>query len=262
MTHNKKEDVGLTKPNYVPTVRKTTGGKQKTKPYRSDKRHLSNVSKNPSRFKKAFRKALYHRSQYLGRKLSRSEWIQLKSAVLKQVTARTDFQSVQLRRLAEEVALLKQRSPADLSAAQDSIAMLNLQLNMLRQAVMATIDEKTSVTETCSHFRNRTIYVPPSYPAPMRASLPELGSINADVTYHPQSKPEQLCCSRCLREREDCYFSWTGTDLSFSSFSIDHYFPTTPIGETTLRHVSPLSIQSIWTQIVSLKIRARATFDG
>lgn len=246
-----KEDAGLPTPSsHLPLgcVKVRTGHKLHV---RLQRRTAANPqSPDRIKFQKAFSSALHHRSAFLGRRLTRQEWCKLKKAVQKQVFDKPDSISRQLRLLATEVAQLRAFHPA--TPVVDSLAVMELKLDALRQQAVSVMQERDSVSETCPHFRKRTLFYSPDLGKVVH--FEKIPGIRGSFSYKIQGQLEQLCCPQCLLEREDCYFSWTGDSISFSSATGAERLVEKG-RSSLLLSISPLSIQSIWTQLCSLQIR-------
>lgn len=212
-------------------------------------------SKSTSKEKKfslALSKALVVRTRVLGRKLFRSEFVALKRAVRKQCFQQpSDQVSCQLRSLASAVKHLQQSMPLDFSSVSDSLEMMRVQLSVLRQQALDFMLEADQLKETCPHFRHRTLFTAPNILN--NVVIEQLGL--PAIYYSSKGQLEQLCCRSCLEQREDAYFSWTGSTITFECA---HEFEDL-IGKRSVSPwagISPLSIQSIWTQIISGRFRS------
>lgn len=226
------------------------------------------VSKG-DRFSRAFRSALFHRSQYLGRPLLTDEWLRLAAATRKQISrAQRNSLVYELADLREQFKLFRDSLPSNpLIEASESMMMLQNQLQMLRRQVLISMEETDRLTETCPHFKARTPFTPTlsgQSSIQLHSSLPG----NCHIIYNLGPNSQQACCPTCLERRKDCVFEWYGTELSFSDFLVDG----NPIDQYTLSarnkkvysatykslaHIDPLSIQGIWSEIVNHKFRLR-----
>lgn len=257
MNSTTKEDVALQKRNYDSIPRGNGFDVRKTNFFRLKQRYcLPNqkpTSSSPvqKRFKKAFAKALSVRSRVLGRRLTRFEWCALKNAVAKQCSPQKQSLSVKVSQLSKRLEEVSQLIPVSLGQAADSVDLLRFQVSVLRQQALEFMIEKDSLSETCPHFRKRRIFLPPPIKEAIWFTYPGF----QPFSYLPTGNPEQLCCPDCLSAREDAFFSWTG---SCPQFSTSEAAETLVAGKkpSPLLAVSPLSIQSVWTQCITHRFRS------
>lgn len=237
-------------------------------------RPIRRTNKNSSekqlhdRFSRAFRSALFHRSQKLGRRLTRCEWTRLAAAVRKQISRSQKHSLVyELADLRDQFRLFRDSLPPNpVLEASESVMMLHNQLSMLRRQILTAIEESDRLTETCSHFKDRTIFYP--VPDSSNSSTTFVLPGNHTIVYDLVPSQQQSCCSSCLERRKDCVFEWFGCEFTFNDFMIGK----SPLNEyklsankrkkvysdtfMSLSHIHPLAVQNIWSQIITLKFRS------
>jgi len=203
-----------------------------------------------ARFSLAFGKAIFHRVQFLGRRLSTSEFRRLVKAVRKQITRRffSPLESV-LNELSHRIQRLEAACPNDALALQDAIVMYSSQVAVLREQSLRAISERDELSETCTHFSKRKKWSRSTQEYPtFSTTIPSLGLL---VIYPPR-EVETLACPSCVQKREEALFYWTGTSLStFKDVITQGQESLLP--NLGLRSVSPLSIQAVWSSILDLK---------
>lgn len=203
------------------------------------------------RFSKAFHKALAVRSRVLGRRLSRPEWQALKAAVRKQCSARMLPFEVRLQQLSDRIGQVANLVPVSVQSVDDSLSLFRVQLSILRQQAMDLVQEQSDVKETCSHFRNRTLCHLPLWEEPQL--FENVPGIEGIISLNGQNRDEQLCCSKCLLARQDTFYTWSGDDLVFEDSST--FGSLSRREQSKFRNISPLSFQSVWSQLISCKYR-------
>jgi hypothetical protein len=268
MIEHQHEAARLQTSSYRSTTRKSVVDHGKSKIYRVSARKHSNKSPNKTktadtrrnRFQSSFRKALTARSRFLGRDLTRQEWISLKNAVKRQNQVQFDSLTVQVRQLASEVSILRRCNPTSLLEVDDSISLLRNQVSLFRRQVFDLSLEHEQLSETCPHFKSRTMYYPHVTGRSISTIIPGFGPLNYDQSF----AVTQLCCDSCLAKRQDAFFEWYGYDLSsFKSFSQFESLVSMVTKRDTdtlaftkqLSTVAPLSLQPVWTEIISRKFR-------
>nr|WMY82297.1 hypothetical protein [Diplodia fraxini partitivirus 1] len=195
-----------------------------------------------SKFPTAFKKALLTRSRLLGRRLARVEWLCLRDAVRKQVARHVSPVTKELSSLASRVSRLELSHPTDLQQVSDAVALLQLQTQILKRQIFLATEEKTNLSESCSHLTNKLkIQVPGS--GFVLIKIPGVGTSHANV---PQLVT--TVCETCRLAREDTIYGWSGTELQWSHIDISA-FPSS--SKLTTR--SPLSYQFIWSAILDHK---------
>jgi hypothetical protein len=177
-------------------------------------------------FHTAFRKALFHRSKHLGRRLTVSEKRRLAAAVKKQCSnVPRDARNDSVKKLSEKVCEISKL--CDLVPARQSLVdAVYQQLNVLRSIVIGMQDDQT-VRSGCPHvMRQKRIEISGYYQhvdnpsgvysvnAPVSCSLPELNTVQLSA-----GKFNQVCCDFCLQSRQESWFSWTGLDFPDCNFS-------------------------------------------
>lgn len=270
MIEHQFEAARLQTSSYRSTTRKSVVDHGKSKIYRVSARKHSNKSPPKvktsdtrcNRFQSSFRKALTARSRFLGRDLTRQEWIKLKNAVKRQNQVQYDSLTVQVRQLASEVATLRRCNPTTLLEVDDSISLLRNQVSLFRRQVFDLSLEHDQLTETCSHFKSRTLYYPQVTGHGITTNIPGFGPLS----YNQSFEVTQLCCDSCLAKRQDAFFEWYGCDLSsFKSFSqfeslaskVAKRDKDTALFTKQLLTIAPLSLQPVWSEIISRKFRTQ-----
>lgn len=193
------------------------------------------------RFKTALAKALYRRSTYLGRRLSREEFKALVAAVKRQIAPRAAKPiETRLSRLIDVVSMIER----DLKVFQRPstlFAEVELRMSIFRQQMMDLMSDEQSVSEGCSHVTKKSI-VRLVEPQRLCLSSPEVGCI--DVTM-PASRLV-LCCDSCLHRREDFVFEKFG--LCLTPLSKGHnMLVEAAVLPRELEGVPPLSLQPVWS---------------
>jgi len=260
----KLEDATLSNSSSPPSLRVTWDGPGKWKFRRLRERFspeggtgkTPNTRKLPSakreRFRKAFSKAIAVRTRNLSRSLTRQEWQQLKSAVRKQISTRQLPLERKIQELSTRIGQVAKLVPVSISSLEDSFSMFHVQLSVLRQQAMELITESSDVKETCPHFRNRTLFTLPVTTTTLYSE--NVPGLKGYMTLPIDGKEQQLCCSKCLLARQDTYYTWTGDDLVFSDMTEFSALPRK--AKERLSLISPLSLQSVWTQLISNKYRS------
>jgi len=211
-------------------------------------------------FATAFSKAIAVRMRKLSRVLTVIEWRQLRDAVRKQCSIRkTDSMSRQLEALTARMTRYENANPQGALQLQDSIHMLHTQVSVLREQALSKISEHDNVSESCPHFMGKRRFFPPR-PELLASDivLPSLGH----VVWYPKNNEIHTCCDRCLQNRTDSLFYWTGCHLtSFNSFNFHNESELAGMSKSERREVlpdslHPLMIQDIWSQIISQKFKA------
>jgi hypothetical protein len=211
------------------------------------------------RFQSAFSKAIAVRVRVLKRALTTLEWRRLRDAVRLQCTPRkTDSLSTRVEALTQRLTQLENASPQGALMLQDSISMFATQVSVLREQFLQHTIDKEHVQEGCPHFQHKKLFTPPN-PELLVSSLnlPGLGI----VSWQPKDSTLQLCCLRCLEARQDALFYWTGFYLK--SFNDMSFYQERTLARMSSKErsrvlpdsVSPLMIQEIWSQIISLKFK-------
>lgn len=249
----KPEAVSLSKPDNPRTLTYTRirpGHKE----YKSNQKlNSGSGSRSPFavKFQKAFKSALIARSAHLGRRLTRNEWVALKKAVHHQCTCGgTDKLSRKLNEIQRQVNTVEKLIPVDISSAFNSLELFKMQMDVLRRQMFYALAEGDTLSETCSHFRHRRLFQLPSCPTPLYF-VPE----GFSRSIHPlplDGKLLQLCCPSCLEKRSDAFFEWTGSSITMlDAENASEIFVRKDFD--SLKTVSPLSIQSVWTSLLSTK---------
>jgi len=251
----KTEDVSLPKPDS-PRNLTYARVRQGHKEYRSNQKlNSGSNSKSPSaiRFKKAFNSALIARSAFLKRRLTRQEWVALKKAVMRQCSrAPTDKLSRKLNEIQRQVNQVEKLVPTDISSAFNSLEVFKLQMDVLRRQMFSAILENDTLSETCSHFRHRRMFMLPDISQTLHFRL--RGNLNCIIPLKLDGKLQQLCCHTCTEKRSDAFFEWTGGSITM--LDVDDEFPVFDRKDcSSLKAISPLSIQSVWTDIINHKFR-------
>lgn len=250
-----KEDVGLSKSHYTASPRGVGQAARKTKLHRIKQRTvLNSKQKDRVRYQRAFRSALIARSQHLGRRLTREEWLALGRSVRKSCYPdRTDPVAKLLKQVLSRLDAVERLVPKSSSALDSSLDMMRIQLSVLRQQALDFMQEKDSLTETCPHFRHRQVFSSPSVSSVLH--FEKLG-MQHSFHYAARGQVEQLCCPSCLSARQDAYFSWYGFEPKFEHFTdVDSLLESK--SQRRLLAVDPLSIQSIWTQLITSRYRSK-----
>jgi len=211
------------------------------------------------RFQSAFSKAIAVRTRILKRALTTIEWRKLRDAVRLQCTPRkTDSLSQRVEVLTQRLTQLENASPQGALMLQDSISMFATQVSVLREQFLQHTIDKEHVSEGCSHYQHKKLFTPPN-PELLTSSLtiPGLGI----VSWQPNDSTQNLCCLKCLEARQDALFYWTG--FYFKSFNDMAFYHERSLARMSPKErssilpdaVSPLMIQEIWSQIISLKFK-------
>lgn len=255
------EDGTLLKSTSKTTVQPTTVNSFKAKKARCGKRipnsktfYLS-FSKQESktyRFDLAFSKALQKRSAYLGRRLTRPEWIALKRAVRKQCFGSVDDSKTQISRLYTRLARTERLVPKSITAVAAQIELFHQQIQLLRQQAIELATERESLAPNCPHFRHRKVYRNVILTTPLYTTKP---GFPGTISYHANQLTGVACCDKCLDLREEAFFSWTGDNLSVEDL-LSQYDCTDK--SNVLRQLKrylppPLAIQSVWSSILLQK---------
>jgi len=208
------------------------------------------------KFKKAFNSALIARSAFLERRLTRQEWVALKKAVHRQCTrGGTDKLSRKLNEIQRQVNQVEKLVPADISDAFSSLEVFKLQMDVLRRQMFSAILENDTLSETCPHFRHRRLFTLPDISQTVHFRL--RGNVNCYIPLKLDGKLQQLCCHSCTEKRSDAFFEWMGDSITMQD--IDSEFPVLDRKDCSqLKTISPLSIQSVWTEIINNKFRSYA----
>jgi hypothetical protein len=210
------------------------------------------------RFDNAMKKALPVRQRQLGRKLDRTEWVQLRNAVRKQCTrVNTDNHTKRLEHLEKRVNRLDNALSADPGVEMaDKISLIQLQLNIARQQMMELVSSSKVLTEGCSHVSDkRRINISDKHDLQMQAP----GIDPQYLTLQPGSR--LLCCGSCLSDRKDLLFETIGSDHSLFKpeesicqpdlLSVGFYRDQTLPAWTKSLH--PFQIQEIWVKFLDFK---------
>jgi len=252
----KTEDVSLPKPDShrnLPYTRVRSGHKE----YKSNQKLQSGTSgKSPSsiRFKKAFNSALIARSAFLQRRLTRQEWVSLKKAVARQCSrSPTDKLSCKLNAIQQQLNQVEKLVPVDISDAFSSLEVFKLQMDVLRRQMYAAILENDTLSETCPHFRQRTLFHVPKFEHTLYFRLQ--GNLNCIIPLTFDGNMQQLCCASCTEKRSDAFFEWTGGLITMRDTDDDFSLPDWK-QYSSLKTLNPLSIQSVWTGIINHKFRS------
>jgi hypothetical protein len=199
------------------------------------------------RFSVAFGRALSVRSKHLGRRLTRREWVALRTAVKAQCSKRVTPLARTVNRLIGVVGRLEQ----DLSTFKrpsKSFEQIDLMISIFRQDLMSLIDEETTLSEGCSHVAKKTKVIL-SAPERVFTTIPGHGVMDVSLPTSSQT----VCCDRCQTRRSDFFFEKTGQVLSFSEGSdVISLEGLSPLGLRTLRSVEPLSLQGVWSSALDL----------
>jgi len=252
----KTEDVSLPKPDS-PRNLTYTRVRKGHKEYKSNQKLNSGASsRSPfaEKFKKAFNSALIARSAFLERRLTRQEWVALKKAVLTQCTRRgTDKLSRKLNEIQRQVNQVEKLVPADISDAFSSLEVFKLQMDVLRRQMFSAILENDTLSETCPHFRHRRLFYLPDVSQTLYFRLK--GNLNCIIPLKLDGKLLQLCCHTCTEKRSDAFFEWTGGSITMHDTD-DEFTVLDRKDCSSLKTISPLSIQSVWTDVINNKFRS------
>lgn len=229
------------------------GARKSTDNSRKGKRNVhTKQSLYQERVSRALKRASKTRTKQLQRPLSPDEWKRLKLAVKKQCRAiQTDNTSVQLRALFRRVVQLENCTPQGAQALSDSIGMFSLQVSALREQALRHVLEHDELRPSCGHFRQKKVVsVQSAAGARFFRKLPNIGY----VSYSPNDRLETMACKSCVQSREDSVFLWTGEEFnSFESFTDSSPISLAVIKASGLSGVHPLSIQEVWSSILTQK---------
>jgi hypothetical protein len=245
MSYNILESPGTLTSGSPKTLRKdSVVGKNNSSPKQkvSAKQQIPGYS---PRFQVALRKALFFRSKFLGRRLTRAEFLKLSAAVKKQISRKFSRLDAILSSIVDRISKLEKACPQSPLDLQDSIGMFAAQVSVLREQALHAITERDEISETCGHFSKKKLFYPKSFE-------PFVLKFNGlDMVQPMLHSKEMLACQACTNKREEAVFYWTGTDASTFQNVIHGSRGLDSVKEANLLKVAPLAIQDIWTQVLN-----------
>jgi hypothetical protein len=252
MIHTTIEASSLKKEDRRSPVSASSGNSSKNKHKHTAKSMKKQSLKPKSRakihsktFHFALTKAVSVRKRVLKRDLTPEEWKRLKTSVRKQCRVPgTDSTSTSLRVLSARVSAVENLVPKDLFNLNNSIAMFQQQISVLRRQLFEMISEKSDISPSCTHHRRRKRIVKDAAKSgKVYISVPVFGPVPLQ-----NSGVDQLCCSSCLQERQDALFEWTGSTVTLPEFPESWFMK-----DFSHEKEHPLSFHSVWSEIFNRK---------
>jgi hypothetical protein len=209
-----------------------------------------NLPLDDDRVSSAIRKAYRVRCLSLKRHLDQQEFDRLCVAVRKQCKLhhKSHYESI-LGEHDRRLRMLEKAQPLDISSLQDAIENTYSQLEVLRNQLLVAIQEQEdSSLPSCTHLKYQT-----------KAQLFEGFQVYHDIpsfgfiyhTFGPTTL--RLACPKCIQNREDVVFSWTGHSCpTLSEIVSEGYLPP------ALKKLSPLAVPQLWNQVLDLKYNRSA----
>jgi len=200
----------------------TTEGQRKKCSSRSKSRPTRGVHEYKNTFKKAFAKALFHRSRNLGRRLNPTERKKLAKAVAKQCLRTSSETALTQESFSSLVSKVNHMSTIleSVPYKQPYVDALYQQLNVLRSAMISQIEE-SGVRSSCPHVMQQQRLELSGYyrsvDEPKKVFTIEVPVQGVEIEELSTAtltagRFNQVCCQLCLGTRLDLWHHWLGTE--------------------------------------------------